>query len=368
MIDLNNRFYYPMIVSNTGTIDKLSHEEDALIWKKFLSMSSLKQDILTDEQVPEKIVKLQEKLQLPDSIVGIISLHIRKIFFDEVSLSDTEVNLKNVLLSNGDDVNKASAIVDFIQKEILTLKPKPKVEEVSPEEVKPQAVTVRLPLLQALSKYEQLGNQLVTRERIKIKSQPEPVRPSLLYWIKYYRDELGIGHHDSVQRGNFLFRSENGRRLSPEERERVNLVLKSVEENMPLEIDTEKSEIVFPVFEASSSVRPPQAVPQTFESAPKRAPAPASPSNPAFSFGRGSMAQGVASVPNAPAAPASLPQSGGEMSFSSKHVFPAEKQGAASRPAAPITPASSVNMPTGAQTVPRANPFRIRPVSLGQEE
>ncbi|MFZ2187347.1 MAG: hypothetical protein WAV46_01840 [Candidatus Moraniibacteriota bacterium] len=109
--------------------------------------------------------------------------------------------------------------------------------------------TISLPLLQALSKYENLGNQLITRERIKVKSQAEPVRPSLLYWLKYYRDELGIGQHNSVERGDFLFRSENGRKLSPEERERVNLILKSIEEGFPLAIDTEHQEIVFPVFQ-----------------------------------------------------------------------------------------------------------------------
>lgn len=359
--------YFPMLVPSSGRNEVMSREENQAVWKKFYAISPVTQDRITDERMPVKMRELQEKYKLSDDFVGMISFYVRQIFFEELSLPDAETNLKNILVSSGDDGNKASLILEFIQKEILTLKPKPKVEEVSPEEVKPQAVTVRLPLLQALSKYEQLGNQLVTRERIKIKSQPDPVRPSLLYWIKYYRDELGIGHHDSVQRGNFLFRSENGRRLSPEERERVNLVLKSVEENMPLEIDTEKSEIVFPVFEVPSPARPQQAAPQTFESAPKRAPAPASPTNPAFSFGRGSMAQGAASVPSTPA-PTSLPQSGGEMSFSSKHVFPAEKQGVASRSAVPITPASSVNIPTGAQTIPRANPFRIRPVSLGQEE
>src|SRR3990167_4256207 len=60
-----------------------------------------------------------------------------------------------------------------------------------------QKETVYLPLLQALPKYKNLGNQLITRERIKVKSQAEPVRPSLFYWLKYYRDELGIGQHSS---------------------------------------------------------------------------------------------------------------------------------------------------------------------------
>ncbi len=358
---INNPIYYPLLASEEINGGNQSHDERSVVWSRFDSFVSDQKHILTTDEIAEKLVDLQKSFRADAAGIEGVSVLIRWFVLGEIDQPRFIEGLESIF---GEQSPK---VFEFIQKEILTLKPKPRVEEVTPEEVKPQAVTVRLPLLQALSKYEQLGNQLVTRERIKIKSQPDPVRPSLLYWIKYYRDELGIGHHDSVQRGNFLFRSENGRRLSPEERERVNLVLKSVEENMPLEIDTEKSEIVFPVFEVSSSVRPPQAVPQTFESAPKRAPAPASPSNPAFSFGRGSMAQSAVSVPNAPAA-ASLPQSGGEMSFSSKHVFPAEKQGAASRPAAPITPASSVNMPTGAQTVPRANPFRIRPVSLGQEE
>ena len=358
---ITSSVYYPLLSSEEMNGGFVSLEEDKEIWKQFLLLDESKKNFLASDELPEKIKELQQIFHCDDTQIEGTSVLIRWLFFGEVDEMGFQAGLQDIF---GEQSTK---VFDFIQKEILTLKPKPKVEEVSPEEVKPQAVTVRLPLLQALSKYEQLGNQLVTRERIKIKSQPDPVRPSLLYWIKYYRDELGIGHHDSVQRGNFLFRSENGRRLSPEERERVNLVLKSVEENMPLEIDTEKSEIVFPVFEVPSSARSSQAAPQTFESAPKRVMAPASPTNPAFSFGRGSMAQGAASVPSTPA-PTSLPQSGGEMSFSSKHVFPAEKQGVASRSAVPITPASSVNIPTGAQTVPRANPFRIRPVSLGQEE
>ena len=112
--------------------------------------------------------------------------------------------------------------------------------------------TISLPLLQALPKYENLGNQLITGGRIKVKSQAEPVRPSLFYWLKYYRDELGIGQHSSVERGDFLFRSENGKKLSGEERERISLILKSVEENLPLSIDPKNQEIIFPASNAFS--------------------------------------------------------------------------------------------------------------------
>jgi hypothetical protein len=106
---------------------------------------------------------------------------------------------------------------------------------------------VRLPLLKALSEYPRLGEQQITTEKIRVKSSPELVRPNLANWIRYYRDELGIGFHDQVTRGKFLFQSENGKKLGNDERERINLVLKSLEEEFPLDIDTDRMVIVFPV-------------------------------------------------------------------------------------------------------------------------
>jgi len=205
-----------------------------------------------------------------------------------------------------------------------------------------QPTIVRLPLLQALSKYEQLGNQLITEERLKLKSQAESVRPSLLYWIKYYRDELGVGHHSSVDRGNFLFRSENGKKLTPEERERVNLVLRSVEESIPLDIDTEQSIILFPAFV------PPAPTPRPTLP-------PLAPQRPAFQPSGSAVFQ-----PAPPAQP-------GAMSFSSKHVLPAEKAASEASVSTP-TPRPVVTPRPATLVAPKRNPFHIRPVSMGKEE
>lgn len=220
------------------------------------------------------------------------------------------------------------------------------------------ASIVKMPLLQALSKYENLGNQLITNERIKIKSQPEPVRPSLLYWIKYYRDELGIGHHSTVDRGNFLFRSENGKRLTAPERERVNLVLKSVEENYPVDIDTERSEIIFPAF-VEPTPRP-QPVPQP---APAPVATPATPRpKPAFNFGQGGMISGAEVKKSVASTPTP-----GNLSFTSKHVFPAEKPAAPAQATSP-RPGTQAPRPVTQSPQPPTNPFRINPVSLGKED
>ena len=265
-----------------------------------------------------------------------------------------------------------------------------------------EAGAVKVPLLQALSKYEQLGNQLITRERIRIKSQPEPVRPSLLYWLKYYRDELGVGYHDNVQRGSLLFRSENGKKLSAQERERINLILKSVEENFPLSIDTERQEIIFPAFQGVlAGERPPRLSPRFGEAGGEaRSEPPAAPQharvvqNTAFfvpekakenahtEYASGGLRIGRGTTSSVPPTRTASPVEIGSVNFSTAHVFPAEREVAENRAVAqvqfqtppqptvrPIQPAPpSVPKPTPKKTEPGPSPFRIHPVSLGEKD
>lgn len=318
-------------------------QELIAVWNTYKTLPQEVKNILTSDEITEQLVSLQKKFRLDMETLGEITILVRELFFGSLSVSELNGKITELFSQKGIDPTQASNVSSFIQEEILTIKPKVKVEEVSEEEKRQVAATVRLPLLQALSKYEQLGNQLITRERIRIKSQSEPVRPSLLYWIKYYRDELGVGHHNSVERGNFLFRSENGKRLSPEERERVNLVLKSVEENFPLEIDTEQSVIIFPAF----------VVPQ--------APRPVSPVIPLQK-----SVSHFGAVTHAPET--GTPGQAGTLSFSSKHVLPAEKAQAAPQERMAPEPQNIPQRMAPRAPMPKANPFHIRPVSLGKEE
>ncbi len=120
-------------------------------------------------------------------------------------------------------------------------------EEIEREQVV-EATRAKLPLLAALGKYARLGEQAITASRLTLKGNPEPVRGSLVNWLKVYRDELGVGYHDPVLRAKFLFNSPNAKNITSEERERLNFILRSVEENVPLDIDLQRMEIVFPSF------------------------------------------------------------------------------------------------------------------------
>jgi len=118
---------------------------------------------------------------------------------------------------------------------------------------------VQVNLSQALKQFPKIGEQLVTNSPLKIKVFPMPVRPSIKNWINDYHENLGMEKHGSIERGNFVFHSENAKRLSSQERQRLALILKSLEEETPLAIDTEKEEIDFEASvkeEASKNVPP----------------------------------------------------------------------------------------------------------------
>lgn len=202
--------------------------------------------------------------------------------------------------------------------------------------------TISLPLLQALSKYQQLGQQVITSEKIKLKTQIEPVRPSLVNWLKYYRDELGIGQHSSVERGEFLFRSENGKKLSPEERERISLILKSVEEYLPIAIDAERQEIIFPArnpalrdSEASRSTRNASLPDSRNEASRPSFQGAATPAFPSVAPNSQEFGRQSPTIPTR--------NNAGSVSFSAGHIFPAEKE-----------------------VEEKPNSFRIRPMSGGR--
>jgi hypothetical protein len=129
--------------------------------------------------------------------------------------------------------------IQTLQEKPVALK-NPNVEAVTKKEV-------QLPLSTALASYLKLAEQNVTTSQLKLRYMPELVRPSIKNWIKDFHDALGAVKHSPIDRGNFLFHSENGKKLSSTDRQKVAMLLKSLDEQTLLTIDTEKEEVVFGV-------------------------------------------------------------------------------------------------------------------------
>ncbi len=141
-------------------------------------------------------------------------------------------------------------------KKVLDIEPwileeeKEKKEEAQKEQAKiakQQAKIEKINLDKALKLYPGLGEQSITSNPLKLRYFPAPVRSSIKNWITDYHDALGAGKHSTMDRGNYLFHSENGKKLTPAERQKMSLVLKSLDEETMLDIDVDRQVIIFEV-------------------------------------------------------------------------------------------------------------------------
>ena len=148
-------------------------------------------------------------------------------------------------------------VANFLQQNILNkiqaISEKPVQRKIIGEE-QVQKKEVQLPLSQALSQYPKLGEQNVTVDQIKLKYFPTPVRPSIKNWITDFHDAMGAMKHSPIDRGNFLFHSENGKKLTPIERQKLGAILKSLDEQTLLTIDPVAQVVVFENAETSQNL------------------------------------------------------------------------------------------------------------------
>lgn len=356
---LREKKFYPMLSERNALGSVLSGREFEKTWSLFDRLSEEAKDILTSSEMPERIERLQKEMNLNDVSTETVSAIIREYFLGRKDA----LWLGNTLMAKLDRKDVAF-VKDYIQKNILTIKP---VLNLPEKDDKTSAIqTVSLPLLDALSKYQRLSEQIVTEDRIAVKGESAPVRGSIRNWLRHYRDAVGIRKHSTMERGQFLFQGENTRRLVTAERERISFILKSLDEGFPVPIDTDRQEVVFPVIEekenfvsgaASNAVAP--ALETSFRPL-EKFPAQAAPIRKALEWGgkegrenirpEGSSESptpfGIASqrsspeaarsqvigmpasiyapvAPSATSEPSFSPQ--GNMSFSSSHVLPHEK-------------------------------------------
>ncbi|EKE16030.1 MAG: hypothetical protein ACD_11C00054G0020 [uncultured bacterium] len=106
---------------------------------------------------------------------------------------------------------------------------------------------VKMSLNLALKNFPNLGEQLITSAPLKLKYFSEMAKPSVKNWIADYHSAIGVGKHTTMERGNFIFHSENAKSLSSTDRRKLAEVLKSLDDDMELEIDSAGQKIIFSV-------------------------------------------------------------------------------------------------------------------------
>lgn len=240
------RKYHPMLVSNNGTDEKMDSEASLSLWEKFDHLPREIKMVVSADEAAEKISLLQEKFHLNDISIGQVTLLIRKLFFSEIELSQMEARIGDVLTKTGGNSDQAKTVVDFIKNEILTIKPQVVQEETEEKPIGVAQIKIdNISIGEALVKYPKVGEQSVTVNPLKLRYFPNPVRPSIKNWITDFHDNMGSVRHSSIDRGNYIFHSENGKKLTPIERQKISILLKSLEEGMPMAIDQETQTVIF---------------------------------------------------------------------------------------------------------------------------
>lgn len=151
---------------------------------------------------------------------------------------------------------KASPIIseDEAWKKVLELEPwilenekeeREAKKEARDEQMKAQSAIEKIAIRSALEKFPKLGEQLITSNHIKLKSFPEPVRPSINNWLSDYTFSLGFESHSAMDRGTYLFRNENAKVLNSTDREKISHILKAYDENSLVDVNVNTKQIIF---------------------------------------------------------------------------------------------------------------------------
>jgi hypothetical protein len=87
--------------------------------------------------------------------------------------------------------------------------------------------------------------QIITSQPIKLEAYNQFVHPSVKNWLDDYREKMGTGKHTSMQRNQYLFDTENTKKLSAIERQKVAELIESYDEGRQMIFDKANKKIEF---------------------------------------------------------------------------------------------------------------------------
>jgi hypothetical protein len=93
-------------------------------------------------------------------------------------------------------------------------------------------------------KYPDIKNQFITSKHIHLKGKEELISATLPNWLEDYRGEMGAPPHSSMERAEYLFKSENTKNLDESERKILGVALKAYDEGGELPVDASSGKLV----------------------------------------------------------------------------------------------------------------------------
>lgn len=233
----------PQHVSSTKNPDDETFSQVSNRQSIFITLPDEIREKLSSLETGRKIEEIGKKYSLSLLETATLARAVRCYYFKKINQSEISEfvlsELKNL------DSRSAQEISNSIVESIIN-------SSQTAQNFNKTAIE-QLPIPEAVRIYPEINEQLITSQPIRMKNYPEAVRPSIKNWIADYTFQLGYDHHDSIMRGNFIFKSENGKNLTQNDRRRLSEILKSFDEKSPLSVDPATKQIVFPALQERKS-------------------------------------------------------------------------------------------------------------------
>lgn len=239
-------------------LQKLSHEQQISVLTTPFFVPATENPQLESAAQGEKICEtfsrllrnIKYKLSLPDvsqkiQLIGQkygfellrlanITRLIREYYFGEVRFENFPAEIEKRM---GVSLLTAQEITRYLKQEIIDWDPWAEYIAKLP----------KMPIRDIIQQYPKIAETEITAGYIELQGSEDLEDPTIKNWLKDYISHLGYDRHSQMDRTQYIFHSENGKNLSSQDREKLGIILKSFDENIPLPVDEENGEIVFDI-------------------------------------------------------------------------------------------------------------------------
>ena len=201
--------------------------------------------ILKDIKIEQLVKALKEGLKLNDQR----STEVALIIFTEIfyPIRNYFPGIDDMILKLGGEIPKErpKKLAEQLlkrEKEMDAMKEKEEAEE----RQRLADTIISKPIKSLLKEFPKVGNQQIGNQKsIKLKSKAILMRPLIKYWLEDYREKMGQYRHSNLERVQYVYHDKNTKNMNEEERRQLNLILKSVDEEISLPYSTRMEKIDF---------------------------------------------------------------------------------------------------------------------------
>lgn len=222
----------PMYLPSTQNPDAETEQQAVARQDRFLKLPKAIRFKLASFEIGNKIEAIGRKYGFELLRLANITRLIREYYFGEVRFEDFAEEIEKRMSVSP---FTAQEIARYLKQEIIDWDPYGKYI----------AGFTKMTVREIVQNHPKLSDVEITDGDISIKNSDEAHDPTIKNWIQDYISHLGYAKHSQMDRTQYIFHSENGKNLSSPDREKLGIILRSFDENIPLPVDEENGEIVF---------------------------------------------------------------------------------------------------------------------------